>query len=803
MRVSYNWLKRLVDLEGISPQHLAEQLTRHGVAVDVVERINLGVKNVVVGLVEESEKHPNSDKLHVCKVNVGNESLQIVCGASNVAKGQKVPVALIGAYLPNNVIIKETTLRGVKSEGMICSSEELGLNTKLLSKEKTEGILVLEPNAKIGDSIEEYLGLDDYVLELDLTPNRSDCLSMLGVAYEVAAIFSRKIELPKEEINNFVEASNVKIRIRDDASDYCPIYQARVIRNIKIAESPQWLQNFLIAAGIRPINNIVDITNYVMLEYGQPLHAFDLHSLSQPEIEVRLARENEEFITLDGVVRTLDQQMLLITDGIKPIALGGVMGGLNSEVKETTSAILLESAYFLGSSIRRTAKKLSLRSEASLRFEKGVDPERINRALNRACYLISELAGGEVEREIYRAELKTFNTKKILFNTAKLNKFLGTNLADEDVLTIFQRLGFKVVIREDNWEIEVPTRRADIAIVEDLYEEIARIYGYDQLPITLPIGAITVGKRTRKQKIRNFIRDFLTNYGLNDCLSYSLVNEQQVKFATLLGERTNIIELQMPLSEDRKVLRNMLYPNLLEIAKYNNYQKNKDIAIFELGSTFYTNEYYLTNLPEEKTHLALLLTGQLNNSWQRGGDKYDFYFAKGIIEELLSQLGISDLKFDPLEITDFHPTRTAAILINGEKIGFIGQLHPKVAQAYDLEEVYILEIEIEKIEGFVEHDFQVTPLAKYPAITRDIALTVDEEITNEEILEVIYQAGNWIEKVELFDVYRDKKLGEKKKSMAYSIVYRHRERTLTDQEIIPIQENILNKLHEKFNAELR
>ncbi len=804
MKVSYNWLSQYVDIQDISPYELAEKLTRSGVAVDIVEKRNQGVEKVVVGHVLESEKHPNAEKLNLCTVDVGEgDSLQIVCGASNVAKGQKVPVALIGAKLPGDVKIKRTKLRGIESMGMICSSKELGLDEKLLPKEKTEGILVLPDYFQIGEEMDALLGLDDYILELDLTPNRADCLSMIGVAYEIAAILDREIKLSNGQLGIDVsEHPNVKIEI--EAPEACNHYAARLIKNIKIGESPQWLQNRLISAGIRPINNVVDVTNFVLLEYGQPLHAFDFEQLEQPNIIVRMAKVNEKFVTLDDQERVLDESMLLITDGIKPIAIAGVMGGANSEVSQTTKQVLLESAYFNGVSIRRTSSKLGLRSEASLRFEKGVDPNRIYAALNRAAELLQEVASGTVEGNIMEHKIEEPKEEVVRITSEQINKLLGTQLSQDEMIAIFKRLRFEVEEQTDGMKVTVPTRRKDITIVADLIEEIARIYGYDNIPISLPSGDYIQGGLTMNQKLRRGIKDLLEASDLKEVITYTLSSEKEQDRIQGLTVGEKPISLSMPMSEDRKILRTELLPHLLEVVKYNVNHRNAAIRIYEMGATFITEEDTLSKLPIEKWEIAGVLTGELPDNWQKKNESIDFYYTKGILEGLFAGLGIVGIEYQVEAIKGYHPGRSAVITLNNQKIGYIGQLHPTVQDMYDINETYAFELDLGILLDNTNTEIHYKQLPKYPTIQRDVAVVISSETEASALMNTIRDyAGHLLETVTLFDVYTSEQIGKDKKSIAFSLTYRSNEKTLTDEEVANVHDKVLEALKQQYDAKLR
>lgn len=807
MKVSYNWLKQYVNLEGVTPEELAEKLTRSGVEVESVEYRNKGVTNIVIGHVVEKSKHPDADKLNVCQVDVGEpERLQIVCGAANVDAGQKIVVSKVGAELPGGLKIKKAKLRGVESQGMICSAKELGMNDKLLQKSQQEGILVLPEDSEVGKDAVAYLGLDDVVLELGLTPNRSDCLSMTGVAYEVAAILERQVQLPDLTVKEEEDAITGRVQVSIDAPEHCSLYSARLISNVKLGSSPLWMQSRLMAAGIRPINNIVDITNYVMLEQGQPLHAFDYSQVNGGNIVVRLAEAGEKLTTLDEVERTLDPEMLLITDGVKPIGIAGVMGGANSEVSEQTATILLESAHFAGTSIRKTAKKLGLRSEASLRFEKEVDPEGVIKALNRASQLMAELAGGTVYKGIVQEKTQEQERPVVPLRLERLNGLLGTELNLEQAAAIMTRLRFDFKQEGDQLLVEVPLRRQDITREVDLIEEVARLHGYDHIPTTLPLGATTRGSLTEFQAWQRKIRQILTGAGLYEVSTYSFTNENiMYDFASLYRE-TKGIRLSMPMSEERSLLRVNLLPHLAETAMYNKNRQNHDLAIFEMGRVFITDEESLTQLPEEKLGIAGLITGQwTTNHWAQKVEPVDFYTAKGILELLLENLGLEEAVYQQAEgLKGMHPGRSAEIFIQGERIGFIGQIHPELQKKYDIDESYVFQIDMEKMFVIRKGLSQYKPLPKYPASTRDLAIVVDLDVPAGSLKKVIEeQAGSILESVELFDVFTGEKIGAGKKSLAFALVYRNPEATLTDQEVNAAHERVLQALSAEYGAELR
>lgn len=815
MKVSYQWLSQYVDVSGYTANELAEKLTRSGIEVDIVENRNKGVTGVVVGYVKSREKHPDADKLSVCKVDVGQaEELQIVCGAKNVDAGQKVPVAIVGAKLPDGLVIKRAKLRGVESQGMICSAKELGLNDKLLPKEIQEGILVLPADTPIGADILEVLAINDEVMDLDLTPNRSDALSMLGAAYEIGAILGRDVKTPDsasglQDTESPVTASD-RISVEITAKDACSHYAARLIEGVKIGPSPLWLQNRLMAAGIRPISNIVDVTNYVMLEYGQPLHAFDADRLANGHIDVRFAREGEKLVTLDDVERTLEPHMLLITDGTKPVGLAGVMGGANSEVSEGTTRILLESAKFDGGTIRKTSRQLGLRSEASLRFEKEVNPEAVIPALNRAAALMAELAGGQVASGIVEAVAREHRPVQIEITLGRINSYLGTSLTMDEVTSIFRRLNFTFEpLEQDGLLVHVPSRRGDITRTVDLIEEVARLHGYDNIPTTLMNTETTPGALTKEQAIRRTVRRLMTGSGLHEAITYSFTHPEQIaSFAGAYRDAQPVV-LAMPMSEERSVLRTSLVPHLIEAALYNRNRNIDDVALFEIGRVFLSSESSLSKLPEEKLLLSALMTGKRSElHWTGKPGNVDFFDLKGVFERVVSYLGIEGIRYVAAKPEGFHPGRTASIEVEEDGvcrvIGTIGQLHPALQQAKDLADTYVLEVELETLAKLAGERFTYRQLPRFPAITRDMALVVDRAVAVGDLIATAQAtAGDWLESIQVFDIYTGDRIDSSKKSVAISLVYRTPERTLTDEEVSELHVRVVAALEASYGAELR
>lgn len=803
MFVSYRWLQEYVDLDGISPTELAEKITRSGIEVEGVEAPGETIKNVVIGHVVEKERHPNADKLNVCMVDVGEEApIQIVCGAPNVAAGQKVPVARVGAVLPGNFKIKKSKLRGEESNGMICSLQELGIEAKVVAKEYATGIFVFPEDVVPGTNAIEQLALDDAILELGLTPNRSDCLSMLGVAYEVAAILGKKVKVPEIHVSSTSEKAADSISIQVEAKEQVPLYITKVIKDVKIGPSPLWLQSRLMKSGIRPHNNVVDITNYILLEYGQPLHAFDYDRLGSKEIVVRMAKAGEKLTTLDEAERQLTEDHLVITNASEPVALAGVMGGLNSEVIDSTTTVLLESAYFAGAPIRKASKDFGLRSEASARFEKGVDPNRVRDAADRAAELMAELAGGTV-LDGY-AEYNEINIEPavVKITLQKINKVLGTSIDRDAVKDILDRLQFETVVEEDAFIITVPTRRGDITIPEDIIEEVARLYGYDNIPKTLPVGQTTPGRLTDYQMKRRTVRHYLEGAGLMQNVTYSLTSAEKASMYAL--EESESIKLAMPMSEERSTLRMSLLPGLLDVLKYNVARQNENMAVYETGSIFLKEEGQ--ELPIEKEHVAGAITGMWHaNLWQGEKKQVDFFVLKGILEGLFNQFGLQErISWKQSTVDGMHPGRTAEIILDGKVIGFAGQVHPKVEKKEDLKATYVFEMSLADLLNVGQEPIQYTAIPRFPSITRDIALVVDSATVAGDLQTIIKEAGGkLLKEIQLFDVYEGDRMEEGKKSLAFSLKYFDPEKTLTDEEVTKAHNKVLHAVEEKANAQLR
>lgn len=807
MLVSYNWLSQYVDLNHISAEELADKITKAGIEVEVIHDLNKGATGVVVGHVESCGKHPNADKLNLCEVNIGEaDHVQIVCGARNVAEGQKVPVAKAGAVLPGNFKIKKSKLRGEVSNGMICSLQELGIEGKLVPREMADGIFVMPEAAEAGSDALEYLNMNDRVLEFDLTPNRADCLNMLGAAYEVAAIFGQDVHLPQQTVAETSEKASdyISVKVENEADN--PYYGVRVIKGVNIAPSPQWLQNRLIAAGIRPISNIVDITNFVLLEYGQPLHAFDYDRLGSKQIFVRRAKDEEKILTLDDEERTLSGDHLVITNGTDPVAVAGVMGGASSEVQDDTVNVLLEAAYFDPALVRKGSTDLGVRSESSQRFEKGVDPNRVVKAADRAASMMAEMAGGEVLQGIVEQGQRVVEPKAITITAEKINAVLGTDISQESINEIFARLGFETELKNDEFTVTVPTRRMDIAIQEDLIEEVGRLYGYDHLPTTLPVGNAAPGLLSEYQEKRRRVRRYLEGAGLHEAITYSLTTPEKSRQYMAEGRDLNPVQLAMPMSEDRSTLRMSLTPQLLEAVRYNLNRQISHVALYEVGPVFLTEEETLTKLPEEKEKLAAVITGVWHSHpWQKEKKSVDFFTVKGVLQGLFKQIGLeARVSYKQTKSDGLHPGRTASVLLDSEKIGFIGQIHPTQQQALDLNETYVFEIDLEKVLHLEVEPLAYKTLPRFPSVSRDIALVVDENITASDLQGTIEKAGGkLLKEVTLFDLYQGEHLDEGKKSLAFSLRYYDPERTLTDEEVVKAHDRVLSALKDEHGAELR
>ncbi|MCR4434546.1 MAG: phenylalanine--tRNA ligase subunit beta [Clostridiales bacterium] len=795
MKVPLNWLRDYVDIN-VSPKEFANALTMSGSKVEGLETLGEEISRVVVGKILSLEKHPQADKLQVSKVDVGNEVLQIVTGAQNIRVGDYIPVALDGSTLPGGKKIEKSMLRGVESNGMMCSIQELGLSLEDYPNAAEHGIFILEKDLPLGKDIREVIGLNDTVVEFEITPNRPDCLSMTGIAREAAVALNTRFTKPeiavKEEGGPVDEYASVEVKDRD----LCLRYAARVVRGVKIAPSPKWMRERLRAAGVRPINNIVDITNYVMLEMGQPMHAFDMDYLQEKRIVVRRASEGETIKTLDGQERKLDSSMLVIADAKRPVGVAGVMGGENSEITEKTRDILFESAVFDGTSIRLTSKKLGLRTEASSRYEKGLDVENAIAAVNRAAQLVEELGAGTVCKGVIDCYGKKWEQRSIKFRPERINSLLGTSIKAADMLNILKALEFEY--DEANMLLKVPSFRADVEREADLAEEVARFYGYNNIePTLLPGKTTTVGKKTFKQKVEDIIKNTMAACGLYEIYTFSFTSPKVFDRINLPADSPlrNAVVISNPLGEDFSIMRTTTIPNMLEVIATNYNRRMESVKLFELSHVYLPQGTDHSKLPHEKQVLTLGMYGNV-----------DFYDLKGIVEDLLSALGIKDFEFGPeKDFPAFHPGRTARLVVNQQGIGVLGEIHPEVAENFEgPERTYIGVIEVEPLIRAASLTAQYKPLPKFPAVSRDIAMLVRDGILVKQIESVIREKGGEIvEAVKLFDVYKGKQVPEGMKSVAYSITFRTRERTLTDEEVNRAVHEILEGLKNNFGAQLR
>lgn len=787
MRVSDKWLKELVNIED-NVEVVANKMLTVGNEYASIEEL-CKATNLVVGRVVSKHPHPDSDHLNVCEVDLGDKIYQIVCGAPNVDANQKVIVAKVGAKLPGGEI-KQSTIRGIESNGMICSIAELGLESKYVTEEDKKGIHVLPEDAPVGVDAKEYLGLNDTYIDFELTANRSDLLSMLGMAYEVGAIYNKKVNLPINTVKEINEKTSSLIDIENKTTN-CTAYLSRIVKNVEIKESPEFIKSRLMSSGIRPINNVVDISNYVMLEYGQPLHFFDLDKVGS-KVVIREALNGEKITTLDNVERTLKETDIVIADEYHPIALAGVMGGVDTEVTENTKNILIESAIFNPYNIRYTSKEI-LRSEASMRFEKGVDSNRTKEALNRAAYLLSEYAGGEVLSGIVGFNNKDLSDKEIEITTDKINKVLGMTVSKEEIGSIFDRLGFTYKEKDNIFKVYVPTRRLDISIKEDLIEEVGRIYGYKNMVGTLPIIPIKRGKRIPKNKYIKDIKNRLYSLGLNEVITYSLVSKEDIEL--FKDKNFEYIKVASPLTEDKSIMRYSLIPSLLKVADYNISRNVKDVNIFETSKVYYKEDGY-----KEVNKLSILMTGSyIENTWNNKIVS-DFYTIKGVLENLLTYLGlIKRYKLSTENIPDsFHPGVSAEILVDNVGIGYIGKVHPNVNK----KDIYVLELNLDTLFDIQIKNIKSKDAPKYPSVVKDMAFILDNSVQSGDVMTTILRkGGKLVTNVDVFDVFNNIEPG--KKSIAFKITFQDVNKTLTDEEVISAFNKIIESVEKEYNAVLR
>ena len=796
MRTSLKWIKDLVPGLDVTPKEYMDAMTLSGSKVEFYEKMDENLEKIVVGQIESIEKHPDADKLVVCQVNIGSEKLQIVTGAKNVKEGDKIPVVLDGGCVLDGtkpVKIKTGKLRGVESQGMFCSIEELGSTTDMYPEAPEDGVYVFEDDVEVGADAIKLLGRDDVVVEYEITSNRVDCFGVIGLAREAAATFNKKLNAPiitetgnNEDVNDF-------IKVRIDNTELCKRYTARVVKNIKIEPSPKWMQRRLMAQGIRPINNIVDITNYVMEEYGQPMHAYDLDTIEDNTIVVRNASKGEKFTTLDGQERELDESVLMICDGKKPVGIAGIMGGENSMITDDVKTMLFESACFDGTNIRLSSKKVGLRTDASGKFEKGLDPNNAINAINRACQLIEELGAGEVIGGV----VDVYPVKKeeitIPFEPEKYNNMLGTDISADEMIDYFTRLELKV----EGDKVVIPTFRQDLLSYADLAEEVARFYGYDKIPTTLPSGEATAGKLSYKLSIENIIKNTVEFCGFSQAMCYSF--ESPKVFDKLLIDKDDecrkTVVISNPLGEDYSIMRTLPLDGMLTSLSTNYNHRNKDVRLYELGNVYLPKQVPVEELPEEKMMLTLGMYGE-----------GDFFTLKGVVEELLVDLGMNKKAvYDPENKKNFlHPGRQAGIVYNGKELGYLGEVHPMVANNYSIKDrVYIAVIDTTILRDEASFDKKFEPVAKFPAATRDISMVVPKGVLAGQIEEIFENKGGaYLESFELFDVYEGNQILKGHKSMAYSLVFRAPDKNLSDEDVNSAMNRILKAL-KGMDIELR
>ena len=796
MNTSLSWIKKYVPELDVTAQEYTDAMTLSGTKVEGYVQLDADLEKIVIGQIEKIERHPDADKLIICQVNVGNETVQIVTGAPNVKEGDKVPVVLDGGRVagghdgkpaPGGVKIKKGKLRGVDSYGMMCSIEELGSTREMYPEAPEYGIYIFPEDAVVGESAVKALDLDDAVIEYEITSNRVDCYGVLGIAREAAATFNKKFCPPEvKETGNDENASDyIKVTVEDP--ELCTRYCARVVKNVKIGPSPKWMQRYLAKNGIRPINNLVDITSYVMEEYGQPMHAYDLDHIEGKEIVVRRAAKGEKFVTLDGQEREMDDSVLMICDGKKPVGIAGIMGGENSMITDEVHTVLFEAACFNGTNIRLSSKKIGLRTDASGKFEKGLDPNNAQAAIDRACQLMEELGAGEVVGGMVDVCSETREPVRVPFEPERINALLGTELTKEEMLGYLARV--ELAYDESTNEIVAPTFRQDIHCMADVAEEVVRFYGYDKVPTTLPTGEATTGKLPFKLRIEQIARDMAEYCGFSEGMTYSF--ESPKVFDKLLvpeGDALrNVITISNPLGEDYSIMRTTTINGMLTSLATNYNRRNKDVRLYELGNVYLPKSLPLTELPEERMHFTLGMYGA-----------GDFFDMKGVCEEFFEKIGMKErVSYDPKAgKTYLHPGRQANMCYGGKVIGYLGEVHPAVADNYGIgDKAYIAVIDILAVLEFAGFAHKFTGIAKYPAVTRDLSLVVPKEVLAGQIEEVLEQRGGKIlESYELFDIYEGSQIKDGYKSMAYSVVFRDHDKTLEESEINAVMKKILNGL---------
>ncbi len=804
MNTSLSWIKAYVPDLDVTAQEYTDAMTLSGTKVEGYEVLDADLEKIVIGQIEKIERHPDADKLVVCQVNVGAKTVQIVTGAQNVFEGAKIPVVLDGGRVagghdgkltPGGIKIKKGKLRGVESCGMMCSIEELGSTTAMYPEAPENGIYIFPEDTVIGESAIKALGRDDVVFEYEVTSNRVDCFSVVGIAREAAATFRKEFHPPVVTETGNDEDVNDYIKVSVENTDLCPRYCARVVKNIKIGPSPKWMQRRLASVGIRPINNLVDITNYVMEEYGQPMHAYDLDTIANREIIVKTAEDGEKFVTLDGQEREVDSSVLMICDGEKAVGIAGIMGGENSMITDEVKTMLFEAACFDGTNIRKSSKKVGLRTDASGKFEKGLDPNNAKAAIDRACQLVEELGAGEVVGGTVDVYGKVKEPVRVPFDAEEVNALLGTKIEETQMLEYFARIGLEYDAEAK--EVIAPTFRHDLFRLADLAEEVARFYGYDNIPTTLPKGEATTGKLSYKLRIEEVARDIAEFCGFSQGMTYSF--ESPKVFDKLLlpkdSELRKAIEISNPLGEDYSIMRTISLNGMLTSLATNYNRRNKNVRLYELGNIYIPKQLPLTELPEERMQFKLGMYGE-----------GDFFDMKGVVEEFFDKIGMDKKEtYDPNAGKTFlHPGRQANIIYDGEVLGYLGEVHPEVADVYGIGgRAYIAVIDMPKVEALATFDRKYEGIAKYPAVTRDISMVMKKEILVGQIEEVIEKKGGaYLEGYALFDIYEGEQIKAGYKSVAYSITFRAKDKTLEEADVSVAMSRILKAL-EELGIELR
>ena len=810
MQVSIKWLKDYIDFTE-TPEQLADKLTMAGIPVENVVDPGEGLEKVVTGRIEKLEPHQNSDHLQICTMNVGlAENIIIVTGAQNVAEGQVVPVAMVGAHLPNGMKISKGKLRGVASNGMLCSAQELKLDLEKLPEEQKTGIFILPSDTPVGIPAKDVLGLNDVVLEFELTANRADCFSVFGLVREIAAITGNKPHFPEIKVN---EVDNTKLNdifsVEIADPDLCSRFSTRMLKNVKIGPSPEWMQQRLEGAGIRSINNVVDVTNFVMIELGHPMHAYDYDKITGKKLIARRAIEGEELHTLDDTSRKAKGEMLVIADSEKAAGLAGIMGGFETEITDTTTTVVLESADFYGPCIRRTARACGLSSEASGRFERGVDSETTIKALDRAAQLLQEMGACTVCEGIVDVYPNPKQANYVTFTPEQINNHLGTNIAKDVMLNIITSVGFDVTKDEnDEITVKVPSWRNDVTCMADISEEIARLHGFDKIKSTLPNGVSMQGTQSAKQTFIDKVKASLSSQGLYETISFALTNEETFNKLNIPQDSPlrKAVPIMNPLSDEYPLVRTTLLSSIFDNLARNLARKNDDVALFEVGSVFFPKALPVTELPDEVVKIAGAITGRRNaQGWNQTNDMVDFYDAKGIIEELLANLRVTRYTVETGTHYAMHPGKTALFKKGRDVIATVGEVHPAVLSAYGITKpVYIFELDATIVMKYMAKDLKYKALPKYPATSRDLAMLVDVDVNAADIEKAMTKAaGQNLTQITLFDVYTGKQVEEGKKSLAFSLTFQSNDKTLTDAEIDPAIEKIVAKLQKDFNANLR